>query len=267
MEGRPQAPKQLCLGESKGSLSESVCAGGDAGSRSRCKRKYGEDRGRGGQRLEGRWRVPSRKGRVPPAPRPHPLRRGQSSTSLCVPRAAGPWLVVLPGVPSRSEATCTLNHPRRALPSRIAGSPRAGPSPRPPQSLFRRSSAGPGKTRSGVPPRGAHQNTGSWAVWGGDPGLGSFPDSKGGMRAAGRTSRARGPTCRQEVPCRHCPVTRATAAPTPGSALGPWAWALPFPGQRAILFSRSSVGRRPSRAASSRARAAPVRRGAGAPRS
>lgn len=182
------------------SLNGSAWSGGDIGSEAQHQRRHEGVAGTGRAATQGALvghkqslgKVESR-----PCPVPPPTRNVQSA-SLCVSGTARPGLV-RPGVPNLSEATCTLNHQLRALSSRIAGTTRSGPTSALPRPFWGAAQLGLGKLVEGFPWQDTHWSAGSWVGWGGDPGLGSFPDPGGEKkgRNAGRIPGVQGRTCRQ----------------------------------------------------------------------
>lgn len=161
-----------------------------------------------------------REGRVPPLPLPSPPHADSVVRQLCVSGTA------LPGLVSPGRSQSERGHLHSESPSTSPFQPDCRHYPlrahlRPPQALSGRSSAGLGKLVEGFPRQDAHRSAGSWAGWGGDPGLGSFPDPggkkrMGGMRG-GSLERKDGPVARR-CPASIAPATRVTVAPTPGSA-------------------------------------------------
>lgn len=135
-------------------------------------------------------------GRVPPPPSPGPADRGPLAYRL--PGASSPE----PGPGLECPATGPLQPDRGAA-------LRGPPSP----ALPGGSAAARSPACTGPPPE-RRSRDGEMA-----PGLGSRPSGEPG-----------GPPERQDRPvARRCPATRITAAPTPGTALGPWPWAPPTP--------------------------------------
>ncbi|XP_045382720.1 translation initiation factor IF-2-like [Lemur catta] len=132
-----------------------------------------------------------------------------------------------PGVPFPSEAICIRNHQPPALSSGTAALPAPGPPP-PPQALSRVPTAGTptGAQCLGLSGKGTRPQL-LPRPWGSE-------EKRVGW-GSGRIPGAQERTRRQEVPCVHCPATRATAASTPGSSLGSWACPLPPWDLRAAL--------------------------------
>lgn len=152
-------------------------------------------------------------------------------------------------VPNPSQAICILNRPDwRHYPFRAGF--------RPPQALSETARLGLEKLGAGFPwqgrslPRAGSRSAGSQARWGGDPTLGSFPGPGGAKRRKGLVGSLEDPWSARTDPSPGgalCPLprrrTRATAAPTPGSALGAWGWVSRTPGQGALRLPSPPRGR------------------------
>lgn len=163
----------------------------------------------------GCWRVASRaSGRYSPAPAPPPPSQAGSVVNEPL-RPRDCWTLapgIARGVPNPSEATCTLNHQQGALSSRTAGTTRSGLTPALPRPFSGAAQPGLEKLGEGFPPG---TPTGVQGIrMGGDGTRASAPSptpeerregEECGVRGEGRIPGARGRTCRQEVPCLHCP--------------------------------------------------------------
>lgn len=246
-------------GRDEESLNGSVWSGGDIGSEARCQKRPEVVAGAGRAATQGalaghKQSLGKVESRPCPAPPPH---AEFVVRQLCVSGTA------LPGLISPGRSQSERGHLHSESPSTSPFQPDCRQYPlrahlRPPQTLSGRSSASLGKLVEGFPRQDAHRSAGSWAGWGGDPGLGSFPDPGGeNGRNAGRIPGAQGRTCRQEVPCVHCPsdASHSGANAWIGAGAHPafgWGVALNLP------RPPGGGGRNPSRAASSQDHAASI---------
>lgn len=168
--GLSPVPKELRLGGARGRLNGPVRTL-EAGPGPRENMREGQ--GQEGQRLKGRWRVPSSaSGRYSPAPAPPPP---SQTRGICCPRASAsqglrdPGSLPCPGCSQAERGHSHSESPATTFPAGLRALPSPGPL-RPPQTLSRRSSAGPGKTPSGAPARDARRSAGSWDAVGVGPG-------------------------------------------------------------------------------------------------